>query len=182
MNELPESVASIALAYYGIESGWVELPDESGIIAELGKISAAVDHFTTFAVLATVSPAAFELNNLSITASPSWQLLALAKRTGGTVTITFDVMNYGGRKGTYFAVLTVNGVTQETKLISLDPEKTQNVVFTLAGNESGDYQVEIGGLNGEFTSQLWINWPLILGLLAGLVSLGWLTRYLLKSR
>jgi VCBS repeat-containing protein len=59
--QLPEHVASVALAYYTTEAGWTNLKSESGSLAELGRLTAPTDHFTIFAVLATVisQPASF---------------------------------------------------------------------------------------------------------------------------
>ena len=153
------------------------------MVAELGKISAAVDHFTTFAVLASYSPPAFKLSNLSITPSSEyWRLLALAERTGETVTITLDVMNNGGQQGTYTAILKVNGKIREVKVISLEPGQTQNIDFIVAGNEPGSYLVEIGDLSGEFESALWIKWWLISGFVVASAFLLWLIRYVRKRR
>jgi len=57
VNQLPQNVTSVKLVYYSSESGWISLEPESGRVAEVGRASAAVDHFTVFAVLAEVSPA-----------------------------------------------------------------------------------------------------------------------------
>jgi hypothetical protein len=57
VNELPENVTSVVLAYYTADSGWAGLPALEGVVlAELGKLTAVVDHFTVFAILATDVP------------------------------------------------------------------------------------------------------------------------------
>jgi hypothetical protein len=57
VNELPENVISVVLAYYTADSGWAGLPALEGVVlAELGKLTAVVDHFTVFAILATDVP------------------------------------------------------------------------------------------------------------------------------
>lgn len=190
INELPENAISVALAYYTVESGWVELEAESGVVAEIGKLIASVDHFTTFAVLASVPPppltppsppppAAFELSNLSITPSFSkvWELLTFVVKTGEQVTITVDVTNYGGQEGNYNAILKINGVTQDNQEITLGDGQRQKIVFTVTENETGSYTVEIGNLSGEFQSLLWFNWWLIIGLTAVFILLVWLAWY-----
>ena len=53
--ELPAGVTSIGAAYYTTGDGWVYLPPEATNVAGLGKITAQVNHFTVFAVLATVT-------------------------------------------------------------------------------------------------------------------------------
>jgi hypothetical protein len=57
-EQLPEQVTSVHLAYHTAESGWVDLDPESGVVAEVGTITALTDHFTVFAVLAKSTPAA----------------------------------------------------------------------------------------------------------------------------
>ncbi len=193
INELPENAISIVLAYYTVESGWVELEAEDGVVAELGRLTASVDHFTIFAVLASVPPpplllppppvppppAAFELSNLSIMPSFSkvWELLTFVVKTGEEVTITVDVTNYGGQEGNYGALLKINGVTQAGKEITLGAGQWQKIVFTVTENEPGSYVVEIGNLSGEFQSLSWFNWWLTGGLTAVLILLGWLAWY-----
>ena len=58
---MPPETKSVVLAYYTPELGWNDLPGESGVVAELGKITAPVDHFSVFAVLAKVTPATVEV-------------------------------------------------------------------------------------------------------------------------
>ena len=117
VNDLPEYVGSVALAYYTSDTGWVALEAESDVVAEVGRLTAPVEHFTIFAVLATVAPppppappapaptlpAAFELSNLSITPSMSkaWELITFLLKIGEEVTINVDVTNSGGEEGRY---------------------------------------------------------------------------------
>jgi len=196
VNDLPEDVASVALAYYTTETGWVELEAESDVVAEVGKLTAPVEHFTLFAVLASVSPppppapapppppapvppAAFELSNLSITSSFSkvWGLLTFVVKSGEEVTITVDVTNHGGQEGSYDTLLKINGVTQTTKEITLSAGQHQKITFTVTENEPGYYVVQIGDLSGEFQSLSWFNWWLTGGLAAAIILLGWLAWY-----
>ena len=195
INELPENAISVALAYYTAESGWVKLEAESGVVAEIGKVTASVDHFTIFAVLAGVppppllppsppppappAPAAFELSNLSITPSFSkiWELLTFVVKTGEQVTITVDVTNYGGQEGNYDALLKINGVTQGNQEITFSGGQRQKIVFIVTESKPGSYTVEIGNLSGEFQSLLWFNWLLTGGLTAAFILLGWLAWY-----
>jgi len=178
INQLPENVTSITLAYYTTESGWIKLQAESGTVAEVGKLTAPVDHFTIFAVLAETNPAAFRLSNFTLTPSLSkfWRILTFAVRTGEDVNVTVEVTNHGGQYGTYIAILTVNGIDVGKKEISLGPGESQELVFTVSGNEPGRYVVQIGDMSGEFVSDSWINWWLILGLVAAFLGIGWLVR------
>jgi hypothetical protein len=191
VNELPEDVASVVLAYYNSGTGWIELEAESGVVAEVGKLTAPIDHFTIFAVLAKVSPPAppppptpappanFELSNLSIIPSLSkvWESLTFMVTSGEEVTITVDVTNQGGQEGSFNAVLRLNGVTQGTKDITLGPRQSQKIVFTITENEPGSYIVQIGDLSGEFITLLWFNWWLTGGFAAAFILLCWLAWY-----
>ena len=182
VNDLPEDVASVALAYYSTETGWVELEAESDVVAEVGKLTALVDHFSLFAVLAEVAPpslpptpATFELSNLNI--DPSQSVTFIVRRMGEEVTITADVTNSGELEGNYTVVLTINGETQATQEISLGAGESEQVIFTVSGNQTGHYLVVIGSLSGEFVSSLWINWWVIVGIVAALILVGWLIWY-----
>ena len=178
INQLPENVGSITLAYFTTESGWIGLEAESGIVAEVGKLTAPVDHFTIFAVLAETNPAAFRLSNFTITPSllKFWRILTFAVRTGEDMNVTVEVSNHGGQRGTYTAILMMNGVAVGKKELTLGPGESHELEFTVSGNEPGRYVVQIDDMSGEFVSDSWINWWLILGLVAALIGVGWLVR------
>jgi hypothetical protein len=187
---LPEHVISVGMAYHTIDAGWTYLETESSVVAEVGKLTALVNHLTTFAILAKMAipppqiPAFFQLSNLTITPSVSniWGKIAFMSRTGEEVVITVDVTNDGGQRGSYAAILMINGVTRETKEISLDPGQTQTVLFKVSDNEAGRYTVQIGDLTGEFISEFWINWWLDLGLIAVIILLFWFIISRLKRK
>ena len=193
---MPEDVASVALAFYTSETGWVELEAESDVVAEVGRLTAPVEHFTIFAVLATVAPppppappappvpaptlpAAFELSNLSITPSMSkaWELITFLLKIGEEVTINVDVTNSGGEEGRYEAILKVNGVITATEDVTLGAGQSAKVIFTVADSKPGHYAVQLGDLSGEFQSLSWFNWWLTGGLAAGFILLVWLAWY-----
>jgi len=206
VNELPERVESVALAYYNPDSGWMDLKAEGIVLAEIGTISASFSHFTIFAVLAEVAPPApaivppappapavlpavppanFILSNLSITPSlvEAWEHLTFIKRIGEEVTISVEVTNTGGQHGSYAVNLIANGILRETKEISLEPGQTQKIVFLVSENEPGDYVIQIGNLSGEFQTLVWINWWLITGFAAVFILLCWLAwRYIRKMK
>jgi hypothetical protein len=204
VNELPDRVISVGAAYYSTKDGWIYLDTEATNVAELGKLTAPVNHFTVFAVLAKVSvapeikppieppaepeppivPASFNLSNLTITPSVSriFENLSYVVRTGADALITVDVTNNGGQTGSYTAVLILNGTERERKEITLDPGQTGTVSFTVTGNEHGSYTVLIGNLTGSFLSNLWINWWLIAGTIGVIVLIIWLIWYIFKRK
>ncbi len=81
-------------------------------------------------------PAEFEVTSLDI--KPP-EVLA-----GETVSITVVVENTGGIEGTYAVILTVNGVTVETKEVAIAPNSSKVVSFSLIKDKPGTYEVAIG--------------------------------------
>jgi hypothetical protein len=166
----------------------------SGVVAELGKETGLADHFTIFAVLARTasgsgpsigqSVAEFLLSDLVVTPSVSkiWEFLKFVVTTGEEAAITVEVTNIGDESGSYTAFLKLDGIIIATQKISLDPGQTETISFDVGPNEPGIYQVEIGGLTGEFESSVWINWGLIFGLPAGLILLILILWYLRKRQ
>ena len=53
MKQVPRDASSVTMAYYTSETGWVELESENSVVSERGMLTANVNHFTAFAVLAT---------------------------------------------------------------------------------------------------------------------------------
>jgi len=203
LEELPEDAVSLAIYYYDEETGlWLESPPDTGRVAGIGEITGRVDHFSTFAVLATlpppaeppppppsepapppppVPPAHFVMSGLNIVPSQETvgvgQGLIFMVRTGESVTLSADVGNDGGQGGVYLADLKINGGTYKTEEITLGPGERQQITFTVSGNEPGRYIVQIGGWSGEFQTSVWINWWLIGGLASAIALLSWVAWY-----
>jgi archaellum component FlaF (FlaF/FlaG flagellin family) len=212
VNELPDRVTSVGVAYYTAEGGWTYLETEATNVAELGKLTTPVNHFTVFAVLATVAPAPpppeptpkwtpepqpqpqpgpkptapaeFTLSNLSIatTVSRIFKNFAYIVRTGEEAVITIDVTNQGGQSGSYAISLIINGAERERTEITLEPGQTQTVSFTATNNEPGNYSVAIGDLTGNYLSKIWINWWLIGSSAGVLILIAWGVWYYFKKR
>jgi uncharacterized repeat protein (TIGR01451 family) len=208
VNELPEGVTSVGVAFYNPVVGWTYLEAEATSVAELGKLTAPVNHFTIFAILAEVpasepepepkpepeptpepepelpEPASFGLSNLTITLSEYrvFEQLTYYLRTGAEATITAEITNSGGQTGNYRAVLILNGLEQQGITVTLEPGQTQTVVFDIVAPQTGTYTVAIGELTGEFVSELWVNWWLIAGSGAAVILLAWLIWYIIQRR
>ena len=200
--QVPDEVLSIGTAFYNAITRFWSYTDSIGSkVADIGRLTAPVDHFTIFAILAIVpaptppeppptpappgpKPAEFELSNLLITPSivKNVEKLIFVKRTGEEAVISVDVTNVGGQQGNYDVILIINGITRGSERVGLDPGQTETASFTVAGNEPGTYLVQIGDVNGDFISALWINWWLITGFAALFILLCWLAWYLLKGR
>ena len=192
-DELPEGAFSPVIAYYDTEQGlWVELPPDTGIVAEVGKVTGLAERFASpFAVLVNVpppvppppppapAPAHFVASSLNIAPSVReiWQPVTFVTLTGESVTITANVANDGGQEGSYLVELKINGETIDKKEVTLGAGQSEQVSFTLSGMEPGQYEVAVSGLSGEFTVLRTINWWLIGGIVAALILLGWLVWY-----
>jgi hypothetical protein len=68
-----------------------------------------------------------------------------------SVTITANVVNTGDQTGSLNVVLKINGNVEQTKLVSVGPQGTQPVKFTVTKAQPGTYAVDIGGQQGSFT-------------------------------
>jgi len=182
-DQLPENALNATMAYYDAVNGvWVPLMSEAGGpngVAEL-TLSAAVNHFSIFGVLVELEPtpilpAHFEASGLNIVPSVEkiWEPVTFVTKTGESVTITANVVNDGGQEGTYTVELKLNGETVDTKTVTLGVGQSQEVSFTVSGLDYGQYEVEVAGLNDDFTTSRTITWWLIIVLIVALGVIIW---------
>jgi hypothetical protein len=87
-------------------------------------------------------PAAFALSSLSIKPSQV--------APGEKVTVSVLVANTGDAKGTYTVQLKVNGAVVESRDVEVEGLSSRPVVFTIAEDEPGTYDVNIAQLSGQF--------------------------------
>jgi len=193
-NMLPEGCAEkdLCLSYWDGEK-CCDL--ETTCDAEIDKVSCQVSHLTVFAIIGTVTapaphPTAFLISELSI--------LPAEVQPKETVTIIASVANTGDTEGTYSVVLQINGVKEAEKSVTLAAGKSQEVSFSVAKEETGSYSVDVDGFTGSFTVVVApapvpvpapappvvkpINWPLIGGIIAGVVVVGLLIFFLVRRR
>ena len=152
-DALPEGVAEedLVLAYYDEGAGeWVELDCTVDTVNNI--ITASVPHFTTFAIIGTITPpappvplapAAFTMMNLSVTPA--------AVGPGETVTITVLVANTGGEAGSYQVNLVINDLVEATIEVTVRAGLSKEVTFGVTKEEVGSYTVTVNGLSGSFT-------------------------------
>jgi len=69
---------------------------------------------------------------------------------GEPVTITAGVINSGGSEGSYTLNLTINGEAEQTKTVTLAPQATETVAFTITREEPGSYSVSLDGKTTGF--------------------------------
>ena len=97
----------------------------------------------TLTVTTVVSPAEFEVSNLSI--SPD------QVKPEEPVTVSAKVTNVGGQEGSYEVEFKVRGVLEDTESVTLSSDESTTVQFTTSKSEEGTYTVEVDGLTGSFT-------------------------------
>jgi hypothetical protein len=67
------------------------------------------------------------------------------------VTISTYVVNTGDKAGSLNVALKINGQVEQSRIVSVGPQGTQPVKFTVTKAQSGTYTVDIGGQQGSFT-------------------------------
>ena len=192
--ELSPNVLNVTMAYYDDVNGvWELMESEAGGpsgVAEL-TLSAPINHFSIYGVLAELEPAApqqpahFVASGLNI--EPTVEKLSVfVSEIGGSVTITANVANDGGQADTYTAELKLNGEIVDTKTVTLEAGQSRQVSFTVSELDYGQYEVDVAGLSGEFTASRTITWWLILVIIVvvGLIIWGvvWGTRRRRKAQ
>jgi hypothetical protein len=86
---------------------------------------------------------AFEASSLTI--NPT------AVKPGEKVGIFLRITNYGDVTGVYKVVLQINKVVEDSKDVTLDGGVSTVVIFATSHYLSGNYHVEVAGLNDNFT-------------------------------
>jgi hypothetical protein len=90
-----------------------------------------------------LNPSNVSLQYLSITPQQT--------SAGQPVTITTNVVNTGDEAGNYNVTLKINGQVEEAKMVSVGPQGTQPVKFTVIKDQPGTYSVDVLGKTGSFT-------------------------------
>jgi hypothetical protein len=182
-TQLPQNALNVTMAYYDDVNGlWEKLEYEAGGpsgVAEL-TLSAPINHFSIFGVLAELAPtppppAHFVASGLNIERSVEkiWKHVTFVTKTGESVTITATIANNGGQEGTYPVELKLNGETVDTEAVTLGAGQSTQVSFTQSGLDYGQYEVEVAGLSGDFTTSRTINWWLIIGIIVAIGLIIW---------
>jgi uncharacterized membrane protein len=70
---------------------------------------------------------------------------------GEPVTITTNVVNIGDEAGNINITLTINGQVEQSRMVSVGPQGTQPVKFTVTKAQPGTYNVNILDKSGSFT-------------------------------
>ena len=192
-GDIPEGIAEedLVIAYYDEETGeWVEL--ECTVHPETNTITASISHFTAFAVLGyEVVPATFIPGSVAI--SPTEVDIE------ETVNVSISVANSGGMAGSYRVMLKIDGAVESVQYVTVGAGDSKKVTFTIAKDVAGSYSVDVNGLSGSFIVKAppelppppaelplvpakGVNWPLLGGIIAGVIIVGLLIFFLVRRR
>ena len=105
-------------------------------------IKTDINHFSTYAVMASTQPAVFSVTDLSITPEEV--------KPGEEVTITAQVTNTGDLAGSFEVILKINDVVKESKEVSLASGETKALNFYIVSDDVGIYSVRINNLEDTF--------------------------------
>jgi len=131
----------LTVAFWDSEAGeWVRLESEVDIVNN--TVTALVDHFTVFAVIAPIRLAAFTLSGLTSTPEEI--------APGESSSVSVLVTNAGDLEGDYPVVIGVNGTDEETRVVTLSGGASQTVTFSVSRSDPGTYTVETGDLVTTF--------------------------------
>lgn len=87
------------------------------------------------------APAAFEVVSLNITPADA--------EVGEAINVTAEIRNTGGSAGVYAATLTIDGAQAETKNVTVAPEATEIVTFSIVKDKAGVYKVAVGEMSSS---------------------------------
>ena len=140
---LPQGISenSLTIATWDATNGkWIEL--ESTVDSVNHNIQAKVSHFSTYGIIAHISPANFTLDSLII--SPANAEL------NQTINIQATVSNSGDINGNYEVSLNVDDALVKTQTLTVAGHKQKDIIFELTSDKAGSHIVDVGGLTGTF--------------------------------
>jgi hypothetical protein len=184
VSALPAQVSSIRMAVYTPDTGWTDCQTESGV-AGIGSLTARVEHFSVFAILATTGSSETQANDnnpvfsaahlkVAPNRSTYWPFFPLLVLDGMNVSVTTDVTNSGGVDGTWDLLLKVDGKDREIAQVALNTSETKTVTFTIHGSSQGEHTVQVAGLSGQYVTKWTINWWLLIVVALILAVAGWI--------
>lgn len=127
-----------------------------------GSYSVAVNGLT--GIFVVKAPAAFTISALAI--SPA------KVNIGEDITISALVTNTGDLTGTYEVTLKIDNVVVATESVTLAGGASEKVTFTTSKDVAGTYAVNLNGLSGTFVVKAGLNWPVVGGIIGGVVVVG----------
>lgn len=160
-----ETVSIIAVVENigGSEGTYAVILTVDGVTVEAKETALITPGSSTVVTFSLVkdAPGTYEIgmgelsSSLTITPTPpEFEVIALNIEpmetvAGEVVSITAEVKNIGGSEGTYAAILTVDGVSVETKEVAIAPDSSEMVTFSLVKDAPGTYEIGMGELSSS---------------------------------
>jgi len=135
----------LSIGYYSADDGeWKKT--SSRVDSSRNVVAADVTHFSTIGLLAPTTspgPARFQVRSLDV--SPA-QVAPF-----GRVTITVTITNSGDTADAYPLKVDVDGMTEHTDSIDIQPRQSRTVNLTVVRSTPGTYEVTVGNLSTTFS-------------------------------
>ena len=149
-DKLPCSKSSAFIVCYDKETGLTTTQPSVNIEAKTGEVKAEISHFSSFAIVAELSPclspasppASFQISDLVVNPG-SIQL-------GQPITIGLKVTNSSSTAGVYELRLKIDGIVRIVQEIALNPNSSETISFEVFILSAGHHQVEVDGLRNQF--------------------------------
>ncbi|MDD4986749.1 MAG: hypothetical protein PHQ43_13430 [Dehalococcoidales bacterium] len=159
-DDIPEGIAEEELIITRCDNFDDGLPEmDFEVDAANDTISAYIEHFSCFTVLALVDSSSDNPATPSLPVSPAAPVAFTSSALsvsppevspGAAVTISALLTNPGEAGGSDTVTLKINGVVAETREVSLAGGAFQMVTFTTAQSAAGTYEVEVNSLGPLF--------------------------------
>jgi uncharacterized beta-barrel protein YwiB (DUF1934 family) len=130
-------------------------------LAETKKVSIAAGETTTVSFTVDANAAGIhdvKLNNIvgqfSVLTPPQFANLVISPtqvKASEAATISADITNVGEIPGNYTVTLKIDGVDEETKVMTIGAGETKTASFIVTKSTSGTYNISLGSLSGDLT-------------------------------
>jgi hypothetical protein len=127
----------------GVANGTIVDPGGPAIPVGGAAVPGQPAHRASPAAPTQFSPAQMSLQYLSVNPQQA--------AANQPVTITTNVVNTGNEAGNYNVALKINGQVEQTRMVSVGPQGTQPIKFTIMKAQPGTYTIDVQGKSGSFT-------------------------------
>ncbi|MFC2019367.1 cohesin domain-containing protein [Chloroflexota bacterium] len=160
-SDVPDDASEndLFIAYWSANTAAFVVLDGSTVDIENNTVTAGINHFTPFAILAYIpgdytappTPAAFSVSDLLIFPSE----VAIGEK----VTVSAVITNSGTSGGQYESTLNIDEKVEATRTVEVAAGASKQITFTVSRAVAGSYTVNIDRLSDTFAVKA--NPPLI---------------------
>ena len=146
-NQVPNGVSekNLIVGIFNWSTGeWQTVPSSTNLADN--TVTANLEHFSTYALLAYIRPASFEIADIS---SPD------IVTAGNNVDIQATVVNTGDLTGDYEVALMLDDEVLATELITLDGGDSTILNFSTVTDVAGIHRISIGAVEKTFTTEVY---------------------------